>query len=115
MKISAISFGKVIAVSGKEKKIKKVNRVIQPYANSGKIMIKDVTRNYINARSSGVLASAAQQGDRVNIYITGEDVKKVRDNDEQWNTTEKILSNLCKYYDVNKMSVSETARTIIKG
>lgn len=115
MKVSAISFGKVIAVSGKEKKISKVNSILQPYANSGKIMIKDVTRNYINARSSGVLADAAQHGAIVNVYITGDDVQKVKNNHEEWNTTEKILSNLCTYYDVNKMSISEAARTIIKS
>ena len=115
MKISAISFGNVIAVSGKNKRMRKINKMLQPYTDSGQIMIKDVTRNYFNASSAGILAGAAQRGERVNVYITGDDVKKVMSSDEQWDTTEKILSNLCTYYDANTISAGEAAKKIINS
>ncbi len=108
MSVGKVSFGSVIAISGNNNKIEKINRRLRNQAERGDLMMKDVTQQYVNASSWGVMAQAAQKGDRVEIYIKGkEDVGKVKNKEPQWDTIDGILSHISSYQDVNKVSVGD--------
>ncbi|MCD7740315.1 MAG: hypothetical protein LUH11_03095 [Candidatus Gastranaerophilales bacterium] len=97
-----ISFGSVIAVSGKPQKVNKVSSKLYTQVRLGDIIMKDVTSVYKNASSSGMLAQSAQNGDKVEIYITGNDVDKVKNKALNWDTLGGILSNLSTYFNLQE-------------
>lgn len=113
MAIGNVSFGSVIAVAGKPNKINKINKKLHAYDNNNLIM-KDVTNYYKNASSQGVLAQYAQKGDKIEIYVTGNDVEKVKNKENNWKTIEGILSNLTSYFNTDKMNVSEAISKIFQ-
>lgn len=104
MQVSPVSFGKVIAVSGKPRKINSFNNSIYRQILTGKILVQDVTEHYINAPSEGVMAHSAQSGNIIEVLITDKDVRRVRNKVLGWETTDKILSNLSGYFNLNKVS-----------
>lgn len=112
MSINNVSFGSVIAVTGKANKVNKVNKKLHPHAQSGSVIMKDVTNYYKNASSSGVLAQSAQNGDKVEIYITGNDIEKVKNNENDWKTIEGILSNLDSYISLERTHIGEVINKI---
>lgn len=114
MKASSVSFGKVIALSGKESKIKKVNSKLAGVIDSKQIIVRDYTSFYQNAPSSGSLAQAAQKGDKIEIYVTGGDVKKMGKFPD-WKTPEGVLSHLSCCYDLAMISIGEAVEKIIRG
>ncbi len=114
MKTSSVTFGSVIAVSGKSKKMDKVNKKLLPYAKTGKVMIKDVTSFYRNASPAGEMAQAAQRGESVDIYITGSDIEKIKKKQYGWRSIRDILGNLEDCFSANPMFVSDVVDKIIK-
>lgn len=114
MKVSNVSFGKVIAVSGKESKIKKLNDRLSYRKQNGLVAMRDVTKYYQYAPSTGSLAQAAQRGNKIEIYITGDDVKKIN-RDPDWKTMDGILSHLSAYIDLAKTSIGEAIEKISKS
>lgn len=114
MKASSISFGRVIAVSGKSKKMDKVNKKLLPHAKTGKVMIKDVTYYYKNASPVGEMAQAAQRGESIDIYITGKDINKIKEKQPGWRSIRDILVNIEDYFSANDMFVSEVVEKIFK-
>lgn len=115
MTINNVSFGSVIALSGRPNKINKINKKLHSYAQEGNVIMKDVTNYYQNASSQGVLAQSAQKGDKVEIYITGEDIEKVKNKDNNWKTVEGILSNLTSYFNTDRMNIGEAIAKIFEG
>ncbi len=113
MSISNVSFGSVIAVSGKSNKINKINKKLHSLDNS--IVMKDVTNYYKTASSQGVLAQSAQKGDRIEVYVTGDDIEKVKNEENNWKSVEGILSNLNSYFNVDKMNIGEAISKIFQG
>ncbi|MCD7880001.1 MAG: hypothetical protein LUG16_08740 [Candidatus Gastranaerophilales bacterium] len=109
-----LSFKSVIAVSGKKFQIDDLNDKLYNRAQSGNIIMKDVTEHYKNSSSSGTIAKAAQRGDKVEVYITDEDTQKVRNKEKGWNTLGGILSNIESYYSARKMSISSIFNKILK-
>ena len=75
MSVNGVSFGSVVAVSGKHSKINKINNRLRPQAKMGNVIMKDVTEHYRHAPSSGLLAQSVQRGDKLEIYITGKSIK----------------------------------------
>lgn len=114
MKVSNVSFGKVIAVSGKESKIKKVNDRLSYRKQNGLVAMRDVTKYYQYAPLTGSLAQAAQNGNKIEVYITGDDVKKMN-SEPGWKTMDGVLSHLSVYIDLAKISVGEAVERIIKS
>ncbi|MBQ9246637.1 hypothetical protein IJ182_10265 [bacterium] len=115
MAIDKVSFGSVVAVSGKPAKVNRLNSKMRPYINTGYVMVQDVTPQYIYAPSTGVMAQAAQRGENVSIYITDADVDKVKQKKSNWDTTESILSNLKAYYNINKIRLNDAVSRIINS
>jgi hypothetical protein len=116
--VTKVSFGTVIAVSGNPYKIKKINDILMPHTSNGRLMMKDVTKKYANSPADGLMAMAAQNGDRVELYITGDDVEKVHKKKKPWDTIDGILSNLKtknSYLNVNGLSVVEAAKRILES
>ena len=114
MKAASVSFGKVIAVSGKDAKIKKMNSKLANVIDSKHVIVRDYTSFYQNAPSAGSLAQAAQRGDKIEIYVTGGDVKKMGKFPD-WKTPEGVLSHLSSCYDLAKTSINEVVEKIIRG
>ncbi len=115
MKTSEITFGRVIAVYGKPKKMQKVNSRLGSYAQNGLVKIQDVTSMYRSAPSSGELAQAAQRGELVDIYITGDDVSKIKHKNKGWNNIREILRNLEDSFNANQMFISEVVEKILSN
>ena len=114
MKTSNISFGRVVALSGKDSKMKRVKEKLLSKSQPGTVIVRDVTDNYRYAPLTGSLAIAAQKGDRIDVYITGDDAKKFN-KVEGWKTMDDVLSNLSAYYELAKMSISEAVDAILRG
>ena len=115
MSINGISFGSVVAVSGKKSKINKLNNKLKSQALNGNIIMKDVTQHYKHATSSGLMAQAAQRGNSVEIYITGKDVEKIKTRQQGWETLDGILSNLSSYICAEEMSLGDVFEKIIES
>lgn len=115
MSINKVSFGKVITAFGKPKKMERLNNLISSSGKSDKVMIKDVTNIYRNSFTDGLMGQAAQRGEKVSLYITGDDVQKVKNKEKNWNTMDGILSNLQGYCDLATMSVREAVEKITQN
>lgn len=114
MKTADVSFGRVVAIYGKQNKVEKINRRLQYRADHGQVVMKDVTNRYKTAPSDGLLAKSAQNGDKIEIYITGDDIKNLN-NDPGWRTLDGILSNISAFYDAAKVTVGEAVEKIMRG
>lgn len=109
MQISPISFGKVIAVSGKSKSMRKLHYKAQ---NIKDVAIRDVTQYYMYTPDQGLLSQAAKSGQSVELYITGND-KKAYDNKENgWETTSEILSHMDKYLSLRNTNIDQVLNSI---
>ena len=115
MSVNGVSFGSVVAVSGKYGKINKINNRMHSQAKMGKVIMKDVTEHYKHAPSSGLLAQSVQRGDTLEIYITGKDVNKVKTKQSGWDTLDGILSNLSSYIQIDRMPTSEVVEQILNA
>ena len=109
MTVQKVSFGSVIAVYGNDKKLNKILRRVREDGKNHDIIRKDVTSQYVNSASSGLLSQAAQKGDRIDIYITGkEDTSKYNNKAEKWDTIDGVLSHLSKApYNANRLSIGD--------
>ncbi|MBE7704979.1 MAG: hypothetical protein E7Z90_04095 [Cyanobacteria bacterium SIG29] len=113
MKTTNVSFGKVIAISGKPAKMKKVNERLETRRKNGQLAMRDVTSYYKNASSGYSLADAAAKGDKVEIYITGDDLKKMN-KEPGWQTIQGILGHLTEYYNLAELSISDAVQKVEK-
>lgn len=111
MQLSNVSFGRVVTVSGNPKKIKNIDKKL---AATGQVMMKDVTDYYQSAMPSGEMAQAARKGDKVKLYITGQERKSVENSEPGWRSINDILGHIQKYYDANKLSISEVVSNVLK-
>ena len=115
MRIPAVSFGKVVAVSGKASRIQSLNACLKPYIDHEKVRVIDITDNYINASSDGKMAIAAQKGNIIQVVISGKDVRRFKNKMPGWETLDRALSHLSEYHDINKVPKSTIMNTIYKS
>ena len=113
MKSADVSFKRVVAVTGKPKKLQKINKKLFHHAQNGQVMIKDVTYLYKNAPSNGELAQAAQRGEMVDVYITGDDIAKIKAKQQGWKSINDILSNVQEYFSINPLLLNEAVDKIL--
>ena len=112
MNTARVSFGNVTAVSGTPSRIKHLNNSLKEDVKNGKVIVRDVTKRYMNLASNGQLANAAQNGDKIQVYITGRDVKKVKSSLPEWDTIEGILSHITSHIEMNRKSVGEVKNSL---
>lgn len=112
MQFNNVSFGRVVTVSGTPKKIKNIDKKL---AATGQVMMKDVTDYYQSAMPNGEMAQAARKGDKVKLYITGSERKSIENSEPGWKSINDILSHMSKYYDANKLSISQIVENVLKG
>ena len=112
METNNVSFGKVIAVHGKPKKMNKLMKKLEGELKTNNIMMRDVTSTYKNASPFGELARAAQNGEKVDIFITGNDIQKVN-KEEGWLSLSDLLSHIQAFYDANKVNIFDILENII--
>lgn len=111
MQLNNVSFGQVVTVSGNPKKIKNIDKKL---AATGQVMMKDVTDYYQSAMPNGEMAQAARKGDKVKLYITGRERKAVENSEPGWKSITDILSHIQRYYDANKLSLSQVMGYILR-
>lgn len=112
MKTNSISFGNVTAVTGKPKTIAKLNKKLNHEKSRGNLIIRDVTTMYKNVSSAGEMAQAAQRGELVDIYITGDDIKRIKDKEQGWRSLSDILCNITNYFNANTMRTNEVIENL---
>lgn len=116
MQVSKVSFGKVIAASGKEKKMKKITQKLDAKMKSREIIVRDVTGIYKNTLSGGEMAKAAQRGDVIDLFVSGKDAEKMRKKEPGWSSINEVLSHLEDYININDMSIGDViSRVLGKG
>lgn len=113
MKASNVTFGRVVAVTGNPKKMDKINKKLMPHAQNGVVMIKDVTYLYKNAPSNGELAQAAQRGELVNLYVTGDDINKIKEKQSGWKYIKDIMAHIQDCFSINPLFISESVDKIL--
>ncbi len=114
MAIGSISFGSVIAVSGKTRKISGLNNKLSQYERAGKVIIRDVTDRYRYSPATGLMAKAAQKGDNVAVYITGDDVENIKSKMfKGQREMDVVLSSMTSYYDINKVSAHKVVKAVL--
>ncbi len=114
MRMSPVSFGKVIAVSGKPGKMYQLgNRMNNRHQK--RLLVKDVTNIYKNNPGGSMLADAANAGETVQLFITDEDVSKVLKKEKGWHNISVILSQMTDFFSLTDKSnsVKEVANIIL--
>ncbi len=116
MEVGNVSFGNVVAVSGKSRNMYRFTEAMSknPEFKSGKVMQRNVTDEYKYASRNGLMAQAAQRGESVEIYVTGEDYEYVRECRDGWDTLDGILSQLTKFVNVDRLSPEAAVRAVMK-
>lgn len=112
MSIAPVSFGKVVAVTGKQNKLTKVRNKIFA-KRTGPVVLKDYTFLYVNASSNGMLSQAAHNGEKVHFYATGEDAICLASRSEGWETDDLVASKLNECYSVKKTPVKEIVKRVL--
>lgn len=117
METKNVSFGKVIAVSGKRSNVSLFNDLMKRHKDYSydKIMQKDVTSHYMNASKTGLMAESAQNGDSVEICITGIDLQNVKQKKVGWDTLDGILANLTGLFRLDKLQPEIAVQKIINS
>lgn len=115
MKTANVSFGKVTAVSGKPSRVNKLNSRLEPKLRNGHVIMRDVTHIYRSAPTGYTLADAAAKGQKVEIYVTGEDVSKIKNKESGWNTLDDVLAHISSYFTLAQTSIDEAVQKIMKG
>ncbi|MBQ8886804.1 MAG: hypothetical protein IJY61_03795 [Candidatus Gastranaerophilales bacterium] len=106
MTIGNVSFGRVVAVTGSYKKAGKLQNRMKQQLKQEKVIAYDVTDKYRYASTGGVLANSANKGECSLVYVTGKDVKKVKNKEAGWDTLDGILSHMSQHIDLNKESTN---------
>ena len=117
MEVGNVSFGGVVAVSGGQRNMKKFSEALTKNIEyrKGDVMQRDVTSHYKYAARNGLMARAAQSGQSVNIYITGEDAQFVRERKDGWDTLDGILMQLTKFINVDRINPETAVQTVVNG
>ena len=110
MSVSSVSFGKVIAVSGKSKKVRYLRNEMSKTPN---VSVLDATDHYMSTITGGLLHKAAKRYDMIDIYITGEDYKSLKNQEEGWRDLNDILSHIDKYFNLRTTSTN-TVKEVLK-
>ncbi len=109
---SAVSFGKVIAVSGNSRKMQRLRTAVSRQREV-QVLQKDITDKYMNTPRNGALSEAAGSGNAVCLFLTGDDIGKYIRSDKGWSNLDEILSHMSEYYDITKKSVKDVKNKIL--
>jgi phosphopantetheine adenylyltransferase len=73
----------------------------------------DVTHKYQFSSSSGALGKAVHNGERAIIYVTGNDVLRVKSKEKGWESIDSILYHMSDYINLNKESIGKAINRIV--
>ena len=114
MPIGDVSFGRVIAVTGKPRDVNRMNKRLKSYVNDGRILAYNVTEQYkYQLSTSGSISAAVARGEDAYVYVTKDDVKKVKDKQNGWNSIHGILSNMSRYINLNETRINKALDEIV--
>ena len=114
MPVGEVSFGRVVALTGKPRDVERMNRRLKPLVNSGKILSYNVTNEYKHQSSSnGSISAAVSRGEDAFVYVTGQDVQKVKNKQKGWDSLYNILCNMSQYINLNETRVSKAFNKIV--
>lgn len=113
MQVQNVSFGKVFAVTGTKEQTNLLKyKMIQPI-KKGNVMLFDVTQNFVRSHSEGVLGSAVRRGDMAHVYVTGNDVKKVKNLEKGWQNLDGILNHISEHINLKKVNVGKAVNMLV--
>ncbi len=104
----SISFGNIVTVSGKPNAMKCMNKDLEKRRKNGEVLIQDVTPEFVNGASTGVIAKEAQKGNSVFVYITGEDIKNLKN----YTSINGVISDMKEYINLTKTKMSEVTKRL---
>lgn len=114
MPVGNVSFGRVIALTGKPQAVDRMNRRLKPLVNSGKVLSYNVTDKYKNQLSTtGSISAAVGRGEEAYVYVTGYDVHKVKEKQKGWDSLYNILGNMSQYINLNETRVNKAFDMIV--
>ena len=114
MPVDNVSFGRVVAVTGKPRDIGRVNKRLKPYIKDEKILSYNVTEQYkYQPSTAGSISAAVSRGEEAYVYVTRADVKKVKEKQKGWDTIYNILSNMSDYVNLNQTRTNKALNVII--
>ena len=91
----------------------KITKKLTSELKSGDVMVKNITSFYKYAPSGGDMARAAQRGEIVDLFITGEDVVKIQKKQEGWGSVNEILSHMQDHINIANMTITEVVDRIL--
>lgn len=113
MQVQNVSFGKVFAVTGTKEQTNLLKyKMIQPI-KKGNVMLFDVTQNFVSSHSEGVLGTAVRNGDTAIVYVTGNDVKKVKNLENGWQNLDGVLSHISEHINLKKVNVGKAVNMLV--
>lgn len=114
MPVNGVSFGRVVALTGKSRDVNRMNKRLKSYVNDGEILSYNVTEQYRHQLSTtGAISAAVARGEEAYVYVTRDDVKKVKDKQNGWDSLHGILSHMSRYINLNETRVSKAFDQII--
>ena len=114
MPVGDVSFGRVVALTGKPRAVKRMNRRLKPLVNSGKILSYNVTNEYKHQLPSNrSLSAAVRRGEDAYVYVTGQDVQKVKSKEKGWASLFDILCNMSQYINLNETRINKAFDMIV--
>ncbi len=116
MQVNNVSFGKVVSVSAKPSKLKRINNMVDILNKKQPMKVYDVTYIYKNISGRGVMAKAAARGENIEMYVLGDDVEKIYSGEKGWKSVYDIASSkIQNYIDARKMAPVNAAMLILNA
>lgn len=113
MNVQNVSFGRVFAVTGTQEQTDLLKYKMGQSIKKGNVMMFDVTQNFVRSRSDGVLGSAVRNGDSAVVYVTGNDVKKVKNLEKGWNNIDGVLSHISEHINLKKTNIGKAVNMLV--
>ena len=105
MNVSNISFGKITIVSGKPSNIRYINDLIENERKNGEVLMEDVTDYYRNSMSTGIISQEAKNGNDVFLYVTGNDINRIKSKAPNYRSIDGIISSFNSYINSKGYSI----------
>lgn len=116
MNIDNVSFGKVIAVSAKPSKMRRISVMVDILNKSKPIKSYDATDIYRNISRKGAISKAVARGNSVDVYVTDADVNKMYRQEKGWASLKEVVSSkVQQYINAEKLTPVKTANLIINA
>lgn len=103
MNVSPVSFGQVIAVAGKPKKMEQLRKEVAYMPNLARV---DYTDFYKKTYSDGLIGKAVREDLVVDFYINGDDYHSYNKKEYGWRAMDEVAAQLDVFYNLKTTSMN---------